>query len=277
MIKYFFLLSILVHSSALHAQDNSTPTPSEEQLGLPDEEPLAEEEAPLADPLPSRLKPNTLDSGSPSASEDPIVEENVQIHKKRRRTKSASNESGTTSETSVSTKKRKSTLLQQVGPRFMLWQEKISGTESGAPVIYNARFSAFAASYSHKSSWGGSRRWLFAHEGDFIIGSVKASGTVNSTTDNLNSLIFFGVQLSPGITYRTANATLITFSTPVFFRKLSWDIGRTTLQLGDESAFDFGLGMSGSWRFNNGSFLITGVTARSKSVMWTLGWDFRFQ
>jgi hypothetical protein len=273
MIKYFFLISTLFNFTVIHAQDISAPISSEEQLALPEEEPLQDEEQLQTDAPPLNVKPQITDAVT-NPPDTPT--EDSEPQKKRRRSKPVVNENKNNSEApTVSATKHKKTLLWQIGPRFMLWQEKIKGSESGAPVVYNARFSAFAAAYSYKSSWGRSRRWLLAHEGDFIVGSVKASGTVNSTTDNLNSLIFFGLQLSPGIAYRTANATLIRFSAPVFYRKLSWDIGRTTLQLGDESVFDFGLGINGAWRMNNGSFFTTGLTARSKSVLWTLGWDFR--
>lgn len=177
--------------------------------------------------------------------------------------------------TTTPSTKRKSTKLFQAGPRFMIWQEKIDGTESGTPLIYNARFTAVAGSLSYKASWGDSARWLYAHEADLIIGSVKASGTVNQTTDNLNSLLFVGLQLSPGIAYRTNNATMIIFSAPLFYRKCSWDIGRDTLQLGKESLFDFGLGVTSSWRLGNGTFFNAGVTARQHSSLWTIGMDLR--
>lgn len=233
---------------------------NEEQLGLPPEEP-EEDPGPL-------VKPDEAQATTEESPESAPEKEAPTAPKKKKRKKSAS--AGAVKTTVA----RKKIVIWQLGPRFMMWQEKVQAKESLSSYIYRARFTAVAVGVSHKMSMGSSKRWLYDLNGDLILGSVKASSTIAGQTDELQSQSFYGIQLSPGLVYRSNNNTMIGFSAPFFFRQVDWKLSRPALQIGDKTAYDFGLGINSQWRMRKDQFLKVGLTYRPSGALWTMAYDF---
>lgn len=259
------------------SEDSEESSPSaakdEEQLALPIEEEEAESmEKPEETPVKAdgtSVKPDEAQATAEEPSEQKTEKEApAPAPKKKKRKKSA------TAGTVKTSAPRRKIGIWQLGPRFMMWQEKIQAKESFSSYVYRGRFTAVAVGVSHKKSMGTSRRWLYDFNGDLILGSVKASSTVSGQTDELQSQSFYGLQLSPGLVYRSNNNTMLGLSAPFFFRQVDWKLSRPALQMDEKTAYDFGLGVNGQWRLRRDQFLKVGLTYRQSGALWTIAYDF---
>jgi hypothetical protein len=164
--------------------------------------------------------------------------------------------------------------FQDLSIGLATWQEEIKATRGSETTLMQTQSQALKVSTSYNKFFR--HDWREWYEGSFLLGQVKGKGGTVTIPDELKRQIFLGLELSPGLMWRTSPVSELGFSLPIEIRYIKWDlISSSGLNMDRKFSYSAGLGATYVNRFSSRASIHISVAHQHmwNTVIWSAAYN----
>jgi hypothetical protein len=164
--------------------------------------------------------------------------------------------------------------FQDLSVGVATWQEEIKASRGSETSPMQTQSRALKISTSYNKFFR--REWRAWYEGSFLLGQLKGKGPTTTIPDELKRQLFFGLELSPGLMWRTSPVSELGFNLPIEIRYIKWDlISSSALKMDRQFSYSAGLGATYVARFSSRAGIHISVAHQHmwNTVIWSAAYN----